>query len=208
MGKLHTALFAVCAVAVLACAGLSVPLIARSEPESCHACPVADPDALPSPTTSPPGTRAPGPLHCLIGSWVTVDETMMIKFYTDADPFPFTTSGRYYEFHPDGTGVERNNNIQMVGHHNGNEQRQVANGWREFTWSATASSLTYLAITAADLTYTGYDQRGQRLTIAEQVDPQHNETNDYTCAGTQVIESNSGGYRSVWQRTADYGVYG
>jgi hypothetical protein len=34
-----------------------VPLLAASEPEACCAGPVADPRSLPSPTSTPPGTR-------------------------------------------------------------------------------------------------------------------------------------------------------
>jgi hypothetical protein len=208
VGKLHTALLTLCAAAVLACAGLSVPLLARSEPESCHACPVADPDALPSPTTSPPGTREPGPPQCLVGSWRTVDENMMFKFYTDIDPFPFAASGRYYEFHADGTVVERDDNVQIVGHYGGDEQRIVANGWRQFNWSATGNTITYHGVTGADLTWTDYDHRGQLSSAREELDPNFTETNNYTCAGTQVVETNPDGFRSVWTRTADYGMYG
>lgn len=132
----------------------------------------------------------------------------MIKFYTDADAFPFTTGGRYYEFHADGTVVERNDNVQIVGHYQGNEQRMVANGWRQFTWSATGNTITYHGITGADLTWSAYDQRGLLSTNREAVDPNYTETNNYTCAGSQVVESNGNGFRSVWTRTADYGVYG
>jgi hypothetical protein len=208
MVKIHTVLLVVCAVAALACAALSVPLLTASAPESCRGCPVADPAALPSPTGRPAATRAATQQHCLIGSWRTVDETMNIKFYTDVDPYPFTTSGRYYEFHPDGTAVERNDNVQFVGNHRGVETRVVANGWREFTWSATDSTITFVAITGADLTWSYYDQRGLLNSLPEQVDPQRNENKNYTCAGAQLVETGDNGYRSVWQRTADYGAYG
>jgi hypothetical protein len=205
MVKVHTALFVLCAAAVLGCAGLFVPVLASTGPE--RAEPVAG--ARPSPTPTPPSTRAAGQQHCLVGSWRSVDESMMIKFYTDADPFPFTASGRYYEFHPDGTGVERNDNVQYVGSFRGSEVRQVANGWREFTWSATDETITYHAITNADLTSVGFDRRGQRETIREQQgNPNYNSSYAYACAGTRLVESNTDGYRSAWARTADHGVYG
>jgi hypothetical protein len=211
MFKIHHALHVVCAITLLACVGLSVPLLASADgPESCRDCPVAEPAALPSPGTQPPATRAAPaiPGHCLVGSWLTVDEGMPVKFYSDADPFWFTVKGRYYEFRPDGTGVERNDNVSFVGSYEGNQTRLVANGWREFRWSHTADSLSFLAITNAALTWSYYDQRGLVSIEPEVLNPARNEVKHFTCAGSQVVVTGDDGFRSMWARTADFGAYG
>jgi hypothetical protein len=212
MVKIHTALLAACVMAVLGCAGLSVPLLTRSGPESCCVGPVADPAALPSPTTLPPATRAAGLPACLIGSWQVVTEQTMIKFYTDVGPLPFAFGGgvRYYEFHPDGRAIERDVEYTMVGNYRGREIRTVRNGERTFVWSATDKTITYHSITATTLVVDYYDQRGRLNPWTESPDPNLNEVDDISCAPTQVVESTTreSGYRSTWQRTADYGVYG
>ncbi|TDV46114.1 hypothetical protein [Actinophytocola oryzae] len=208
MIRIHTALLVVCATALVACAGLAVPLLGSAEPASCRSCPVADPAALPSPAPLPKQAREPGVDHCLVGSWRTVEETVPVKFYADVDPFLFTTSGRYYEFRPDGTGIERNDDITFVGSHRGNETRLVADGWREFTWTGTADTLTFVAITNAALTWSYYDQRGLVSSQPEPLDPRRNEVKHYACAGTRLVETGDNGYRSTWDRTTDFGVYG
>jgi hypothetical protein len=212
MIKIHNALFVVCAAAVLACAGLSVPLLAASEPEACCAGPVADPRSLPSPTSTPPGTRQAGLPHCLVGSWVVVAEQETFRFYTDVGPQPFTFGGgvRYYEFHPDGTAIERVVNFTLVSSHRGQEIRTVRNGERHFTWSATDTTITYHALTATSLVVDYYDQRGRLEPWSETPNPDFNETDDISCSATRVVESTTRetNYRGDWNRTADYGVYG
>lgn len=194
-------------VALLATAALTVLAVTTNDaPE--RAGTSADPEARPSPTTRPPVTRADTQQHCLIGSWLTVDEVLPTVFYTDADPLPLVTKGRYYEFRPDGTGIERTDNVVMTGNHRGNEVRLVANGWREFTWTATAGALTFVAITRADQTWAAYDQRGLINTVPTTLTPAYNWTADYRCTGATVTESRTDGFRSAWARTADYGSYG
>ncbi|MPZ80927.1 MAG: hypothetical protein GEV28_11220 [Actinophytocola sp.] len=201
-------LFVLSVVALLTTTALTVIAISSAdEPEPCCAGPVAEAGALPSPTRPADATRKEGLPHCLIGSWRMADEVLMTKFYTDVDALPLTTSGRYYELRADGTGVERNANINMVGNYQGNELRLVVNGWREFTWTATGTTLTFVAVTKAKLTWSFYDQRGLLETQPE--GPRAlNELNNYTCSGASVTETDAGGSRSVWSRTTDYGAYG
>lgn len=202
-----TALFALSVVALLATAALTVVAVATGDaPE--RAGRSAAPGDRPSPTTRPPATRAETQQHCLIGSWLTVDELIPTQFYAGVEKLPFATKGRYYEFHPDGTGVERTDNVVMTGTHGGNALRLVANGWREFTWMATDKTLTFVAITKADQIWTAYDHRGLVATQPAPLEPNYNWTTDYRCAGTSVTESRTDGFRSAWARTADYGSYG
>lgn len=212
MVKIHTALFAVCAAAVLGCAGLSAPLLAQSGPESCCAGPVAEPGSLPSPTEPPPVGRKAVVPHCLVGSWQVVTEERQVKFYTDVDPLPFVaTSGvRYYEFRPDGTALERDVDFTMIGTHRGQELRWVRNGERTFTWSGTENTVTYHSLTATSLVVDYYDRRGRLTPWSESPIANFNETDDINCSGTQVVESSTtgSGYRATWQRTANFGVYG
>jgi hypothetical protein len=207
MVKVHAALLVVCAVAVLACVGLSVPLLTRSAPEACCSAEVAG--TLPSPTSSAPATRLAGLPSCLIGSWRVVEQQESIKFYIDDEPLAFTFGGgdRYYEFHPDGQAVERNTDFTMVGSHRGQKVRTVRNGERTFTWSATATRITYHSVASTTLVVDYYDQRGKLSPATEMPSPTLNETDDISCSPTQVIESTDD-YRATWQRTADYGVYG
>lgn len=213
MVKIHTVLLAVCAAAVLGCAGMSVSLLAQPAPESCCAGPVADPGSLPSPTGGPTSAGRKNVLpHCLVGSWQVVAEERMVKFYTDVDPLPFAATGgvRYYEFRPDGTVLERNVNFTMIGTHRGQELRWVRNGERTFTWSGTDTTVTYIALTATSLVVDYYDNRGRLNPWSESPIPEFNETDNISCSGTQVVESatTDSGYRATWQRTADFGVYG
>lgn len=201
-------LFVVSLIAFLAASALTVVAVAEDSPEPCCAGPVAAASARPSPSTAARGTRAPALAQCLVGSWRTVDEVLMVKFYTDVGRLPMTTSGRYYEFRADGTGIERNQNIQILGNHQGTPIRLVASGWREFTWSATPGKVTYRAITRAKLTWSYYDNRGLLSSQPEPVNLRYNEVNDYTCSGDQLVESNRSGFRSVWTRTHDHGFYG
>ncbi|OLF10260.1 hypothetical protein BLA60_17670 [Actinophytocola xinjiangensis] len=202
-------LLAVSVVSFLAAGALTVVALAGADtPEPCCAGPVAQADALPSPTTAPPATRAPALPQCLVGSWTTSDETLMVKFYTDVGKLPMTTSGRSYEVRANGTVVERNQNVQLVGNHNGTPIRLVINGTREFRWTATANTITYRSVTRTNLSWTYFDNRGELSTERDKPDPNFTETNSYRCEGGQVTESNSGGFHSVWKRTAGYGYYG
>jgi hypothetical protein len=203
MVKVHTALLVVCAVAVLACAGLAVPLLGRAGPESCCAASVS---AVATTTSTAPATRLAGLPTCLIGSWRVVDQRETIKFYIDDDPllFTFGSGVRYYEFHPDGQAIERNTDFTMV---SGKHVRVVRNGERTFTWSATATTITYHSLAATTLTVDYYDQRGRLDPATEMPSPNLNETDDVHCTSTQVTES-KGDYHATWQRTSDYGMYG
>lgn len=198
-------LFAVAACAVVGASALTVAAVANAGPG--RGGPVADGDRT-SPTPRTSSTRAAGPPICLIGSWRSAEEQSMVKFYTDADPILFTSSGRRYEFRPDGTGVERQDNVVLTGSHQGNELRIVANGTVEFKWSATDKQITYLARTATTITYSFYDQRGLLSTVPQEVKPDLNEVDDYACEGTQAVETNPTGYRALWVRTDGSGVYG
>lgn len=206
MVKVHTALLVVCATALLACVALSVPLLTTTGPESRDVAPAA---AGPSPTRETPATRRDGLPNCLIGSWRVVSQEETIKFYIDTDPLPFTFGGgeRTYEFHPDGQVVERNDGFTMVGHHRGQKIRTVRNGERIFTWSATDRTVTYHSLVTTSLVVDFYDGRGRLDPATETTNRNFNETDDLTCAPTQVVEDIDG-YKSTWERTGDYGVYG
>ncbi len=207
-GRPVAILFVLSVVALLATTVLTVVAISSADgPEPCCAGPVAQRDALPSPTARPDETRTAGLPSCLVGSFRMANEVLMTKFYSDVGAFPLKTSGRYYEFRPDGTGIERNASISMVGNYQGNEVRLLVNGWREFTWTATATTLTFVKITKAKLTWSFYDQRG--LIERQPEKPRRlNELNNYTCSGKTVVETDAQGSRSVWSRTSDYGAYG
>ncbi|NUT51290.1 MAG: hypothetical protein HOV94_28910, partial [Saccharothrix sp.] len=160
-------------------------------------------------TARPDTSRAVGPPRCLIGSWRTVEERMMIKFYNNEDPILFTTAGRLYEFRPDGTGTERLDNVVYSGTFEGNELRLVGSGFTDFTWSATDTAISYLNRTKSERTWSYYDQRGLIETQTTSSTDPMNEVDQYTCQGAQLLESNPDiGYRSVWTRTTAFGVYG
>lgn len=199
------ALFVVAACAVLAAGGLTAVVLADDRPGQA----VAVPAGRPSPTARPDTSRAVGLPLCLIGSWRTVEDRMMVKFYTDRDRIPFTTSGRLYEFRPDGTGTERMDNVVHSGSFEGNELRFVGNGSSEFTWSATDTAITYINRTSAQLTWSYYDQRGLVATQTHPTSEPMNEVDQYTCKGTQLLVSNPGiGFQSLLTRTTAFGVYG
>lgn len=207
MVKVHTALLVVCAAALLACVALVVPLLTSAGPES-PASPPAAAGAGPT-RQAAPGTRRGAPPSCLIGSWRVVGQEETIKFYIDTDPLPFTFGGgeRSYEFHPDGQVVERNVDFTMVSSHRGQRVRIVRNGKRLFTWSATDSAITYHSLATTSLVVDFYDGRGRLDPATETPNRNFNETDDIACDATQVVETTDG-YRSTWQRTGDYGVYG
>jgi len=197
------ALFTVAVCALLAAATLIVVIVAggtRPEPGPTAAALVS-----PSPTPRSAASRAAGPPMCLIGSWHTVEDTSMVTFYSDVPPLRFTGGGRDYEFHPDGTGVERQDNVALTSSYQGRELKIVANGHREFTWTATDRAITYSSFTTTAMTWDYYDQG--RL-ISSQTAKAHSEVDDYTCQGQALSESSATGYRSTWTRTSSMGMYG
>ncbi|GAB3897863.1 hypothetical protein ACFQ1S_22455 [Kibdelosporangium lantanae] len=197
---------AICAAVVSA--SLAVVAATTTTPEPC--CPdvqtVAENRA--APTTTAVATRTAGLPACLVGSWRTVDEVFMIKFYNNEDPMRFTGHGQQYVFHPDGTGTETEDNVTLTGAFRGNELRLVINGTAAFTWAADGSRITYIGFTSDNRTYSYYDERGFRGTQPAPSRPNLNEVDDYSCGGTTMRESNSNGYGSSWVRTNDFGVYG
>ncbi|HEU5475533.1 MAG TPA: hypothetical protein VFV67_33235 [Actinophytocola sp.] len=203
------ALFAVAGCALLAATTLTVFVVLDDAPES--SAPAAVAASRPSPTTAPPpGPRNPVELKpiCLIGSWRTVDERFMIKFYTDQGLIPFVASGRTFTFRPDGTGVMSEDGVVYTGSFRGNQLRIVGHGNLEFTWTADDKTLTYVSYTRSDLSFAYFDQRGHLSTQPVNADPQHNEVDNYTCEGNRMTESNPATqYQSAWVRTADFGMY-
>ncbi|WP_412540716.1 lipocalin family protein [Longispora sp. K20-0274] len=189
--------------------GLAVASVAGAAPESC--CPAGGPptQASPRPTPSPsPGpTRAPGLPLCVIGSWRVVTETAMVKFYSNADPFAATTSGKVYEFRADGTGTERYDNVTYTANSDGSTLRLTSNGSAEFTWTATGDTVTYLARTSTAVKHHWSVPEGES-DVESKPQPDLNETDHYKCGGGQFEESNDTGYKSVWARTTGYGFYG
>lgn len=199
-------LFITAAAAVVAVGVLSVLLFAGDGPE--RAGTAAGPEIRLSPTEPPAATRAEGPSHCLVGSWVVTSEVVVFAFYNDSPEQPFTMSGqRSYVFRPDGTVTNASASV-LTATYRGNELRVELSGTREMTWSLSGGQITYGAITSTTQVTKHYDQRGLIATVPEQPNPNLAEVDDLTCAGTQVVESNAKGYRSTWTRTADYGVYG
>ncbi|MBG6139144.1 lipocalin family protein [Longispora fulva] len=178
-------------------------------PERC--CPAGGPPAQagPRPTVSPSAapTRAPGLPLCVVGSWRVVTETAIVKFYSNADPFPASTSGKVYEFRADGTGTESYDNVTYTANSDGSTLRLTSNGSAEFTWTATGDTVTYLARTSTTLRHHWSVPEGE-LDSESKPQPELNETDHYTCAGGTFEESNATGYKSVWARTPGYGFYG
>jgi hypothetical protein len=198
-------LFGVAVCALVAAFTLTMVVIADDGPERFG--PGAS-GAKPSPTARATTSRDVGLPACLVGSWRTVDEVLMVKFYTDQPIMPFVGAGRTYEFRPDGTATERVDNAVFTASFRGNQLRLVANGSLEYTWTATNSALTYVARTGGSFTWQYFDQRG--LISTQQIPPTEtmNSVYDYNCQPTRMAESNSTGYRSAWARTAGFGVYG
>ncbi|MEU5693134.1 hypothetical protein [Actinosynnema sp. NPDC020468] len=163
----------------------------------------------PSPTPRSSSTREPGPPLCVIGSWQVAEDTVKIKFYTDADATTFTGSGRLFEFRPDGTGTEKHDNHVLKSTFEGNEIRIVSNGAQDFTWTTKDGTITYLTRTSSTLVYSYYDQRGLLDSHPAAGPGDLYDTNDFTCERGRAVESRRDvEYRSVWNRTTAYGVYG
>jgi hypothetical protein len=200
-------LFGVALCALVAAMTLTVVAIADDAPERCCSGQGAS-ASKPSPTSRAASSRAVGLPACLVGSWRTVDEVLMVKFYTDQPTMAFVGAGRNYEFRPDGTATERVDNAVFTASFRGRELRLVGNGTLEYTWQATDRALTYLARTGGSFTWQYFDQRG--LISTAQIPPTEamNSIYDYNCQPTRMAESNSTGYRSAWVRTAGFGVYG
>ncbi|CAL9443638.1 hypothetical protein AB0A74_09830 [Saccharothrix sp. NPDC042600] len=199
-------LFAVAAAALLGASALTAVAIADGGPAGGDPVAVGD---RPSPTPRTPTSRAAGLPMCIVGTWRTVEDSLMLKFYTDADRIPFSGAGRRYEFRPDGTATEFQENWTLTGSYQGNELRLVGNGSTEFTWTATDRQVTYLARTKTSVVYESYDQRGHIGTTPQEVKADLNEVDEYTCQGNQFVEQNAAnGYRSVWVRVEGTGLYG
>jgi hypothetical protein len=148
---------------------------------------------------------------CLIGTWRSVDENTMFKFYSDQPPSPFAGAGRLLEFRPDGTGIERHDNFTLTGSFGSRVLRLVSAGTIDFKWTASDSAITYIGHTGATVTFSFYDHRGLIETQPFKVNPNLNEVDRYTCGATQLTEAATAGttgYRSTWVRIAGAGVYG
>jgi hypothetical protein len=201
-------LFSVAACALVAAVTLTAVGISADIPESC-----CSDEPLPVESEQTASTKAavnrPAALPiCLIGSWRSVEDSSMYKFYTDQPPMRFSGSGRIVEFRPDGTGTERHDNFTLTGSFGSRVLRLVSAGTVDFTWTASDSAVTYIGHTGTTITYSFYDHRGLIETQPFKLNPNLNEVDRYTCAATQLSESNDNGYRSTWVRTAGTGVYG
>jgi hypothetical protein len=203
------ALLCVALFGLIGASTLSVIVLTDDGPDRCCPAPERAEGGLPSPTSRPPTSRAAGAPMCLIGSWRSVDEKFMIKFYTNQPEMQFVASGRVLEFRPDGTATERHDNVVFTSSFRGNQLRIVSNGAREYRWSATGQLVTYHASTSAGVSYSYYDQRGFLSTQTPAANPNLNEQDPYTCQANQFTESNpERQYQSAWVRTAASGVYG
>jgi hypothetical protein len=203
------ALLCVALVGLVGASTLSLIVLTDDGPDRCCPAPSAAAGSLPSPTSRPASSRAAGVPMCLIGTWRSVDEKFMIKFYTDQPEMPFVASGRVLEFRPDGTATERLDNVVFSGTFRGNQLRIVGNGAREYRWTASGTVITYIGSTSAQVTYSYYDQRGFLSSQTPPPNPNLSEQDPYTCQANQFGESNpERGYQSAWVRTAASGVYG
>jgi hypothetical protein len=202
------ALFSAAACAAIAAVTLTAVGISADVPESC-----CSDEPLPVESEQAAATKAaanrPAALPiCMIGTWRSVEENTMFKFYSDQPASPFSGAGRVMEFRPDGTGTVRNDNFTLTGSFGSRVLRLVSSGSAEFTWKASDQAVTYIGYSNATITFSFYDHRGLIETQPFKVDANANEVDRYTCAATQFGESNDTGYRSTWVRTAASGVYG
>ncbi|PRY40790.1 hypothetical protein CLV43_106531 [Umezawaea tangerina] len=210
-GKSVIVLMAVAtACALLASTAVTAVVATGGGPESCcgGAAGGAEPVGSPSPSARPSSSRPAGPSICLVGSWRSVDETFMVKFYTNQPEMRFTGSGREFEFRPDGTIVERQKDFVITTVFQGRELRMVGNGSIEYRWAADDKAVTYSKRGNSSLTWAYYDQRGLINTELVTGDTDYTEVDEYTCEGKRVVENGKTGYRSVWERTSAFGVYG
>ncbi|MCE7004304.1 hypothetical protein LWC34_15880 [Kibdelosporangium philippinense] len=208
MSRSAVVLFAVAGGAFIAATTLTAVVISADIPEpSDNAPPTITPLAATATTQT---TRPVGPPACLIGTWRSTDEHTTVKFYTDQPPFSFTGRGRFLILRPDGTGGERREGFTQTAQYRGREQRIVSDGKYEFRWSADAKAITYEGPSAAEMTFRYFDHRGLLNTQPLVPDPNWKEVDNYTCSATRLTETatNSSGYRSVWVRTKETGVYG
>jgi hypothetical protein len=203
------ALFSVAACALVAAVTLTAVGISADIPESCcsdEPVPVAGEQTA---NTKAAANRPAGLPICLIGSWRSVQDSSMVKFYSDQPASRFSGMDRVLEFRPDGTGTERHDNFTLTGNFGSRVLRLVSAGTMDFKWTASDSAITYIGHISATITYSYYDHRGLIETQPFKLNPNLNEVDRYTCAATQLSESNdTSGYRSTWVRTAGTGVYG
>jgi hypothetical protein len=208
---------ALAGVAAVVLAGLAVAGTGAGEPAPAACCPAGGPP--PQPLTPPPPeptvepaaapTREPTAPHCIVGSWRVVSESYLVEFYTDAGPIPFQSSGREYEFRPDGTGTIFYDGVVATASYRGDALRIEWQGTAEFTWSADETTITYHAYPEADASWTTHVNSRQTNQGQFEPDPDLAEVDDYRCDGDELAERNPAtGYEASWQRTGDYGVYG
>jgi hypothetical protein len=202
------ALFSVAGCALIAAVTLTAVGISADNPESCCS---DEPHPVVSETTATAKAAANRPAGlpiCLIGTWRSVDESSMFKFYSDQPASRFSGAGRLVELRPDGTGSERHDNFTLTGSFGSRVLRLVSAGTMEFKWTASDKAITYIGHTSATITYSFYDHRGLIETQPFKVNPNLNEVDPYTCGATQLSESSATGYRSTWVRVNGAGVYG
>ncbi|CAM3535372.1 hypothetical protein KIPE111705_12950 [Kibdelosporangium persicum] len=201
-------LFAVAGSAFIAATTLTAIVISADVPERAGEAPppVVDVEAAAGSSAD----RVTGPPACLIGTWRSVDEYTNFKFYSDQPPMPFTGRGRYLSFRPDGTGSERREGFTLTGHWSGRVLKLVSDGTFDFRWSADAKAITYHGHISTTVTYRYYDHRGLIETQPMRANPNLNEVDGYTCDATRLTETGAPvtGFRSVWVRTGETGVYG
>ncbi len=208
LSRTAVVLFAVAGGAFVAATTLTAVVISADIPErSSDAAPPVSPLAAVATTET---SRTVGLPACLIGTWRSIEEYTTYKFYTDQPPFGFTGRGRFLILRPDGTGGERREGFTQTGRYRGGEQRMVSDGTYEFRWSADAKAITYQGPVTASMTFRYYDHRGLLNTQPLQPDPNWKEVDEFTCTATRLTETSTSGtgYRSVWVRTKETGVYG
>lgn len=208
MHRCVVVLFAVAGSAFIAATTLTAVVISADIPERSGEVP--PPVNEIAATARSEADRPTGPPACLIGTWRSVDEYTTFKFYSDEPPMPFTGSGRYLFFRPDGTGGERRDGFTLTGNWRGRVLKLVSDGTYEFRWSADTKAITYHGHISTAMTYRFFDHRGLIETQPLPADPEINEVDQYTCDATRLTETGTSGsgFRSVWVRTGETGVYG
>jgi hypothetical protein len=191
--------------------------VVGARPAAC--CPAGGPPAQPSvwPEVSASPQVAPTPLAtraaslpaCIVGSWRVSSETYLVDFYTDLAAIPFTSSGRRFEFRPDGTGTIFYDDVVATSSFRGDALRVEYDGRMDFGWSAGRDTITYRGLSEVSVTWRTLINARVTNRGSEQDDPDYREVDDYQCAGDTLQESNpETGYQSIWVRTDGYGVYG
>jgi hypothetical protein len=202
------ALFSVAGAALIAATTLTAVVISADTPEWCCDDSVR-PVAEQAPANAKAATDRPvGLPMCLIGTWRSVEDSSMVKFYSDQPPMRFNGAGRFLSLRPDGTGSERHENFTLNGNFGSRALRLVSNGTMTFKWTASDKTITYIGHVDATITYAYYDHRGLLETQPLKLNPNLNEVDRYTCQPSQLAEDSDTGYRSVWVRVPESGVYG